>query len=497
MHFGRNKMTAKKSMSRRNFLKIAAAAAGGGLLAACSPQVQTVVVTQPPQVQTQVVTSVVTQQVVQTQQVIQTQQVVVTPTPGASAGPVVNKDMKGSITFWGHWASPVRKTAILRLIALVNKTLPNIQVSYIYKPFGDLWTAVIAAVAAGSGMPDVFIEDRPNLPNRAANGVDTDLQAWIDRDKLDPGAFWPFTWQQTLYNGHSYGIPFETDVRVLWYDQTQWTDAGLDPNSPPKTWDDVMAAADKLDVKTGGKFTRMTFLPYGMGNISPTIWGYTNGINLPSSDGSKVDVTQAAFKDVLTWLKSWMDRYGGLTAVKTYLGTFGSPPNDPFMSGGVATDPDIGGYESQLNFYRPQVTIKGKKTNMTWGATLLPYKVKPASWSGGFAMSIPKGAANADAAWEFIKVATGYDANLSWARDTQAMPTYQAAAEDPILASDPWWKVDIDAMKVSTGGIYVPKYPQWENELTNRYDDMLSGKTTIDQGLADAQKAIEAQMAKA
>lgn len=486
-------MTTRKSMSRREFLKFAGIAAGGSLLAACAPQVQTVVVTQPAQIQTQVVTSVVTQQVVQ--QV--TQQVEVTSTPQPGTGPKINKDIKGTITFWGHWASPVRKTAILRMIALVNKTLPDLTVNYVYKPFGDLWTAVIAAVASGTGMPDVFIEDRPNLPNRAANGVDIDLQPMIDRDGVDPKVFWPFTWQQTLYKDHSYGIPFETDVRVLWYDQTQWTDAGLDPANPPKTWDDIKAAADKLDVKTGGKFTRTTFMPYGMGNVSPTIWAYTEGINLPSEDGSTVNVQQDQFKEVLTWIKSWIDRYGGLTAYQTYLGTFGSPPNDPFMSGGVATDPDIGGYESQLNFYRPQVMSQGKKTNMTWGATLLPYKVKPASWSGGFAMSIPKGAANQDPAWEFIKVATGYDANLSWARDTQAMPTYMAAAEDPILVSDPWWKVDIDAMKVSTGGIYVPKYPAWENELNNRYNDMFSGKITIDQGLADAQKAINDQMAKA
>jgi multiple sugar transport system substrate-binding protein len=483
-------MQTKKPISRREFLKMAGVAAGATLLAACTPQIQTVVITQPAQLQTQVVTSVVTQQV--------TQQVEITSTPLPSTGPVVNATTKGAITFWGHWASPVRKTAVLRLIAIVNKTLPDVTVNYVYKPFGDLWTAVIAAVASGTGMPDVFIEDRPNLPNRAANGVDMDLQPLITRDKLDPGVFWPFTWQQTLYKGDSYGIPFETDVRVLWYDQTQWTDAGLDPANPPKTWDDIAAAADKLDVKdTSGKYSRVAFMPYGMGNVSPTIWAYTEGINLPSADGSSVNVQQPEFVDVLTWIKSWIDRYGGLTKYQTYQGTFGSPPNDAFMSGGVSTDPDIGGYESQLNFYRPQVPIKGKKTNMVWGATLLPYKKQAASWSGGFAMSIPTGAANQEAAWEFIKVATGYDANVSWGRDTQAMPTYQAAAEDSILVSDPWWAADVAAMKVSTGGIYVPKYPGWENELNNRYNDMFSGKTTIAQGLSDAQDAINAAIAKA
>ena len=37
--------------------------------------------------------------------------------------------------------------------ALCESQLPNINVTEVVKPFGDLWTANIAAVAAGSGMP--------------------------------------------------------------------------------------------------------------------------------------------------------------------------------------------------------------------------------------------------------------------------------------------------------------------------------------------------------
>ena len=94
--------------------------------------------------------------------------------------------------------------------------------------------------------------------------------------------------------------------------------------------------------------------------------------------------------------------------------------------GKIAMFADIAGYNSQLNFYRPQTMLDdGETPNIDWGVSQLPYKEAPASWSGGFALSIPTGAKKPEAAWEFIKCATGREAQVSWARDTAAIPTIQ------------------------------------------------------------------------
>ena len=127
----------------------------------------------------------------------------------------LNPEVSGEVEFWHFWGSPSSRTAVRRVIALCEEQLPNIQVSEIFKPWGDIWTANIAAVSAGSGMPDVIISDRPKLPSEAAEGIFQSLQPYIERDGVKADAFWPFTWQQTLYDGESYGVPFETDVRVL------------------------------------------------------------------------------------------------------------------------------------------------------------------------------------------------------------------------------------------------------------------------------------------
>jgi ABC-type glycerol-3-phosphate transport system substrate-binding protein len=148
-------------------------------------------------------------------------------------------------------------------------------------------------------------------------------------------------------------------------------------------------------------------------------------------------------------------------------GRFGAPPNDLFMGGGVAMFTDIFGYNSQLEFYRPNVTLDdGTNPRMDWGIAPLPHNGNPRNWSGGFSLSIPR-RANAEAAWEFIKCMTSAEGQSSWARDTQAQPTNIEAAPDPSCSRNPLWAVVDEALAVSTGGVFVPKYPTGTSSSTS------------------------------
>ena len=411
-------------------------------------------------------------------------------------GPKLNKDVSGTIEFWHFWSSPVRRSAIRRVVAECSVELPNIKVNETAKPFGDIWTANTAAVAAGSGMPDVIVEDRPKLPQAAENQIETNLQEWATRDNVVRDQFWPFTWDQSLYNGDTYGIPFETDVRVLYWNKNAFTEVGLDPAKPPVKWADLEAYADKLDKKNAdGTYERIGFFP--LISVGVDVWGYTNGAEWVSKDGSKAMVNDPKVAEVLDWVKKWVDRYGGWSNYQAFRGQFSSPPNDPFMSGKVAMVADINGYLSQLNFYRPRYTgPDGKGANMDWGIGDLPYNTQQASWSGGFALSIPRGAKNAEAAWEFIKCASGVKGATSWSRDTYAMAANLEAANSPVLGADANWQFMLNAMKYSTGGYYLTKYPNYFEQVNNRLEEVWQGNMPAKDALDAAQKAVEDEMNK-
>ncbi len=122
----------------------------------------------------------------------------------------LDPSVSGDVEFWHFWGSPVRRTAIRRVVAMCEAELPNINVTEVFKPWGDIWTANIAAVAAGSGMPDVIVADRNQLPREAADGIYMNLQDRADADGIDGSEFWEFTWNQSQHEGDAYGIPFET-----------------------------------------------------------------------------------------------------------------------------------------------------------------------------------------------------------------------------------------------------------------------------------------------
>lgn len=409
----------------------------------------------------------------------------------------LNPEVSGEVEFWHFWGSPVRRTAVRRVVAICQEQLPNISVTEVFKPYGDIWTANIAAVSAGSGMPDVIVSDMNILPNEAADGIYQSLGELTAADGIDGSQFWPFVWNRTLFEDASYGLPYETDVRVLYYNKTAFEQAGLDPEKPPQTWAELETAADALDVGEGGDLERMGFSPLA-GNGVPGIYVLNNGHNWIGENGTPV-VNAPAVAETLTWVTSWIERYGGFDNFQAFTQGFSAPPNDDFMSGGVAMKTDTAGYSSILNFYRPTTEIDGEEVDLEWGVAPIPHNegAESTSDSGGFTLSIPTGAENPEAAWEFMKCATNIPAQTSWARDTYAMPTRPEAARAPELTADPNWELFVSALESvpADSNTFVTAYPNWTSELGNRYEQVWSGDLTPEAMLEEAQNAIDEEIA--
>lgn len=423
-------------------------------------------------------------------------------TAPAAGGVTLNPDVSGTIEMWHFWSSPLRRTAIQRVISICQAQLPNITINETPKPFGDIWTANIAAVAAGSGMPDVIVEDRPQLVQRATDQIATNLAEYATRDGVDGSQFWPFTWNEATVDGDPYGIPFETDVRVLYWNKQAFAEVGLDPEQPPTTWDELLEYADKLDKKNeDGSWARIGFHP-DLGNSGWNLWARANGAELVQ-DGAPA-INDPKVVETFEWIKQWYDRYGGYDAVQEFRSTFGAPPNDAFMSGKVAMIADINGYASVLNFYDPRIEVTKEdgtteRQRINVGIGDIPYSAsygQPASWSGGFALSIPRGAANPDAAWEFIKCATGPDGAASWSRDTFAMSANVEAANDPALMGDKRWQFFLTAMEYSQGTTVVPEYANWGTEIDQRREAILKGDRPAQEALDEAQQVIDSELGR-
>lgn len=98
--------------------------------------------------------------------------------------------------------------------------------------------------------------------------------------------------------------------------------------------------------------------------------------------------------------------------------------------------------------------------------------------------------------WEFAKYAV-FVGQVSWARDTYAMPTVEEIARtDPTLNADPRWSFFIEAMSYGRPGIFNPYYPNMLEVLGPAVDAVLAGSMTPQEALDDAQRRAEQEIAR-
>lgn len=423
-----------------------------------------------------------------------------------SAGPyAVHKDVTGNITVWHWWGSPLRRNAMRRMVSGFAQEYPQTKVTEVFVPYGDIWTKNIAAVSAGSGMADVCMETQ-NLRDRAKNNVCIPLGDLAKRDGITGREFWPYAWEEGLYNGVPYGLPFETNVSGLFYNKSAYKDAGLDPEKPPKDWDELWAAADKLDKKgSGNKLEAIGFSPL-MSAQPPSqgprleVWAINNGGSWADKEGNPTFTLKENI-EALAWMKKWVDRHSK-SALDALRGSFGPQgPQDGFMSGKLISCTDGQSYVSFLNLFNAGglAPFRTKdKEQLGWGYSPMPSAPgkKPAFFSRSYKITIPRGVKQIDAAWEWVKY-QAFVGQQSYARDAYHIPTVrEVAMKDPVLNADPMWGVFIKWMDYGQPAPFNPYVADMFTFITPATDAVLAGKQIPEQALEDAQKKVEAEIAK-
>ncbi|MCK9602616.1 MAG: extracellular solute-binding protein, partial [Sphaerochaeta sp.] len=120
---------------------------------------------------------------------------------------------------------------------------PDITIEWVTAPYGEIVNQVVN-MAGGGNKVDVIFGEIDWVPGL----VDAGLAAPV-RDILSPAFvddFYPDVLKSFEVEGKPYGIPLYVSPYVLYYNKNLFTQAGLDPNKPPKTYDEMLAYAQKL-----------------------------------------------------------------------------------------------------------------------------------------------------------------------------------------------------------------------------------------------------------
>jgi multiple sugar transport system substrate-binding protein len=147
------------------------------------------------------------------------------------------------IEYW-QYVFDTRVKAMDQLIVEFQKANPDITVKQVTFPYADYQTRVVAANMSGKG-PDVMQLFYGWLDKFAVGGILQPLpKDMFPHDKIESD-FFPIV--SAMKRGDDYyGLPTAVRSLALFYNKKLFTEAGLDPNNPPKTLDEFVAAAQKI-----------------------------------------------------------------------------------------------------------------------------------------------------------------------------------------------------------------------------------------------------------
>ena len=150
---------------------------------------------------------------------------------------------------WVQWFEGSSKEGTIEaLISEFEAEYPNIKVEAVNLPFGEVRNQVITNVAAGN-VPDVIGMNPPWMAEFVELGVLEPLEDYIANDP-NLNASELHQAPMAKYQGHTWMVPYTVSTFVLFYNQTLFTEAGLD--GTPTNWAEIREYAQLLtDVDKG------------------------------------------------------------------------------------------------------------------------------------------------------------------------------------------------------------------------------------------------------
>jgi len=257
---------AKKSLTRRDFIKVAGATLGTSLLAACAPQVVTQIVEQ---------TSIVNQTSVVKETSIVNQVITATSAPTNTPEPAVldiwwNTNLDDLTTaewnnspddpvfkkewYWGGLGRLKYRPVLAKHPGVTLKITTHSWDS-------DLRTNQLLALASGQPSDTTYGEAYVN------EFVQLGVYAPLSEDAA--ALFPPGPLSYGAVNGKHYALPKSTGADVLFVNLDKVTAAGMDPAKLPATWDDLVALAQAISKKNNSaKWGNTAYYTYGPGGTS-------------------------------------------------------------------------------------------------------------------------------------------------------------------------------------------------------------------------------------
>jgi len=390
-----------------------------------------------------------------------------------NAGDGLNEQATLSYTIW----DAAQKPAMQKIVDEFTKIHPNITINIDVVGTKDYWTKMQTAVSAGSG-PDVFWMNGPNFALYASNGT----LAPLDSSLVDTSNYPKALVDLYSLDGKLYGAPKDFDTIGVFYNKRLFQEAGVPLPTAGWTWDDFKADVAKLTNKSAGVYG-IASAPYGQMTFYNTIYQAGGEVINAAHDQIGYGSPQAA-----EGVGIWADfiKNGQSPTIQQMTDTW---PGDSFGSGKVAMFWD--GSWGAAGYAK---SAEGKNIDVA------PLPMGPhgnQSVIHGLANVANAQSKHLAAAKAFAAFASGKEAADIMAATGTVIPAFNGTQEAWVKAI-PGMNLQI-FLDEATSAIPYPiskNTSAWNAIESDIIPQILSGKVSVEAGLADLAAKAQAELDK-
>jgi multiple sugar transport system substrate-binding protein len=351
-----------------------------------------------------------------------------------------------------------------------QKTYPNMEVEPDFATYQNLNEKMSTSIASGGGY-DVLVSGVGWTAPFADRGVFMDL-AEFGITPNEPGDVSKELLQAGVWEDAVYAYPLVVDARAIAYRKSAFVEAGLDPEKPPTSFEELKAAAEALTQRdAAGNITKPGFdFNTSPGNYRQAFVIFLASTGIDLYDGEEPNFNNEEGVEALEWMASMVGNvqdFGQQNAAQTAL---------------VLSD------EAPMGFVQSSIDCE-IVVNCDDLGFFLPDNGRPAEMIGGDLSSVGANTDHPEAAWAFIEAMMSVENQDRIALMNNKIPASSQVPKDAASLSNPLAEFTSENLK---NGIYEggpTNYLEVRSIFGPTIDEVLLGDTSA----KDALERIESQ----
>jgi ABC-type glycerol-3-phosphate transport system substrate-binding protein len=367
------------------------------------------------------------------------------------------------------------RALFLALVQEFEQANPGIKLEPVSIPFDGLEPKILTSLATGTA-PDVARVDVGFLPKVAIRGALTPLDVYgIDQVKSE---LRPVALASCVIGGKTYGLPDQVNGLCLFYNKEMFTRAGLDPATPPATWQEFIEYARKLTDKRAGTFG------FGMRN---SLWW-----SLPFIYAFGGDILDASGKCAL----ASPEAVAGFQLKADLYAKYGVE-GGAWRAGGIRDDMGFQSRKYAMVFNGPWAVKGLESAGIDFGVALIPSgPAGHATNVGGNDLVVFATSKHPAEAAKFLMFMVSKDVQARWANSLGQIPVNVAAEGLVDQTKHPYLTVFMEQMKYAKPRPQTGSYPDIENAVNPEMQAALDSKKSVKQAMESASKLVDAILAE-